>query len=101
MLQTLIRGMDPEWAAQYGLVIVDECHHLPAVAYTDAVRRIPARYWSGLTATPYRRDELDDLIRFQLGPVRHPSDGSLFISEDVTAGARGGRGHVWTVPYPP
>lgn len=71
MLQTLTRGMDPEWAAQYGLVIVDECHHLPAAAYTDAVRRIPARYWAGLTATPYRRDELDELIHFQLGPVRH------------------------------
>ena len=63
--------MDPEWAAQYGLIIVDECHHLPAAAYTDAAQRIPARYWIGLTATPYRRDQLDELIHFQLGPVRH------------------------------
>ena len=29
---------------------------------------IPARWWLGLTATPYRRDRLDDLIAFQLGP---------------------------------
>jgi len=71
MLQKLSRGMDPHWAAQYGLVIVDECHHLPAAAYTDAVQRIPARYWLGLTATPYRRDQLDELIHTQLGPVRH------------------------------
>lgn len=35
------------------------------------MRTIPARYWVGLTATPYRRDGLDDLIGFQLGPVRH------------------------------
>lgn len=35
------------------------------------MRTIPARYWLGLTATPYRRDGLDDLIGFQLGPVRH------------------------------
>jgi superfamily II DNA or RNA helicase len=71
MLQKLSRGMEPDWAAQYGLVIVDECHHLPAAAYTDAVQRIPARRWIGLTATPYRRDQLDELIHTQLGPVRH------------------------------
>ena len=55
----------------YGQVIVDECHHVPAAAFETAVRAIPARYWVGLTATPYRRDGLDDLIGFQLGPVRH------------------------------
>jgi len=71
LLQKLSRGMDPRWAEQYGLVIVDECHHLPAAAYTDAVQRIPARHWLGLTATPYRRDQLDELIHTQLGPMRH------------------------------
>ena len=43
--------------------------------------QIPARWWLGLTATPYRRDRLDDLIAFQLGPVRHsfapPEAGTL------------------------
>ena len=57
--------------ANYGLVVVDECHHVPAAAFEDAVRQIPARAWLGLTATPYRRDQLDDLIALQLGPVRH------------------------------
>ncbi|MFC6705621.1 DEAD/DEAH box helicase [Flexivirga alba] len=71
-LQTLSRrsGLD-EMLRAYGLVIVDECHHVPAAAFESAVRSIPARYWLGLTATPYRRDGLDDLIGFQLGPVRH------------------------------
>ena len=55
----------------YGLVVVDECHHVPAAAFESAVRTIPARCWLGLTATPYRRDGLDDLIGPQLGPVRH------------------------------
>ena len=36
-----------------------------------AVKEIPARRWLGLTATPYRRDKLDDLIAMQAGPVRH------------------------------
>jgi superfamily II DNA or RNA helicase len=71
-LQTLARrpGL-ADTLASYGLVVVDECHHVPAAAFEAAVRAIPARYWLGLTATPYRRDRLDDLIGFQLGPVRH------------------------------
>jgi superfamily II DNA or RNA helicase len=57
--------------AGYGLVIADECHHVPAAAFEHAVRQIPARRWLGLTATPYRRYKLDDLIWLQVGPVRH------------------------------
>lgn len=71
-LQTLSRRDDlRELTAGYGLVVVDECHHVPAAAFEHAVRQIPARRWIGLTATPYRRDQLDDLIALQLGPVRH------------------------------
>jgi superfamily II DNA or RNA helicase len=81
-LQTLARRDDlPELTAGYGFVVVDECHHVPAAAFENAVRQIPARRWLGLTATPYRRDELDDLIALQLGPVRHtmsaPEPGAL------------------------
>ena len=71
-LQTLAKRTDlAELSAPYGLVIVDECHHLPAVAFEHAVRQIPVRRWLGLTATPYRRDGLDQLIVQQCGPVRH------------------------------
>jgi Type III restriction enzyme, res subunit len=52
-------------------VVADECHHVPAAAFEHAVKQIPARRWLGLTATPYRRDKLDDLIALQVGPVRH------------------------------
>ncbi|HZC51426.1 MAG TPA: DEAD/DEAH box helicase family protein [Mycobacterium sp.] len=71
-LQTLSRRDDlAELTTGYGLVVVDECHHVPAAAFEHAVRQIPAQRWLGLTATPYRRDQLDDLIALQLGPVRH------------------------------
>jgi superfamily II DNA or RNA helicase len=71
-LQTLSRRDDiAELTAGYGLIVADECHHVPAAAFEHAVRQIPARRWLGLTATPYRRDKLDDLIAMQLGPVRH------------------------------
>lgn len=72
MLQTLARTADLESVTDgYGLIVVDECHHLPAAAFDNAVKQIRARRWLGLTATPYRRDQLDDLIKWQLGPIRH------------------------------
>jgi superfamily II DNA or RNA helicase len=71
-LQTLARRDDiPALTAGYGLVVADECHHVPAAAFEHAVKQIPARRWLGLTATPYRRDKLDDLIALQLGPTRY------------------------------
>ena len=36
---------------------------------------------------------------FAQGLYVDPSSSALFVTEDVTAGARGGRGHVWTVPF--
>ena len=79
-LQTLSRRDDiAELTAGYGLVVADECHHVPAAAFEHAVKQIPARRWLGLTATPYRRDKLDDLIALQVGPVRH----TIALSRDV------------------
>ena len=71
-LQTLSRRDDlAGLTAGYGLIVADECHHVPAVAFENAVKQIPVRRWLGLTATPYRRDKLDDLITMHVGPVRH------------------------------
>lgn len=72
MLPTLARRYDvAELTNAYGHVIVDECHHLAAAAYDHSLKPSAARYWLGLTATPKRRDGLDDLVTWQLGPIRH------------------------------
>jgi superfamily II DNA or RNA helicase len=72
MVQSLARRDDiAEVTAAYGLVIVDECHHVPAVTFERAVRDIPAKRWLGLTATPYRRDGLHALMAMHCGPIRH------------------------------
>ncbi len=55
----------------YGQVIVDECHHAPAVSFERVMREVKACYVLGLTATPYRRDGLQRLLHFQCGPIRH------------------------------
>ena len=56
---------------EYGQIVVDECHHLPAVSFDGLIQKAPARFILGLTATPYRRDGLGDLIMMRCGPVRH------------------------------
>jgi superfamily II DNA or RNA helicase len=72
MAQSLARRDDlPEVTSRYGLVVVDECHHVPAVTFERAVRQIPVRRWLGLTATPYRRDRLESMMNMYCGPVRH------------------------------
>lgn len=72
MIQTLARRDDSASTfSDYGLVVVDECHHLPAVSFEACVRDAPSRRWLGLTATPYRRDGLEGIINLQCGPVRH------------------------------
>ncbi len=77
-LQTLARREDPaEVFDGYGLVVVDECHHLPAVTFERCVRKAANRRWLGLTATPRRRDGLEGILHMQLGPTRH------IMSEDA------------------
>ena len=72
MIQSLKAIDDLEaFFANYGLVVIDECHHLPAVSFETAVRRAPVRHFLGLTATPYRRDGLQEIVTMQCGPIRH------------------------------
>jgi len=87
MVQSLARRDDLEEVTErYGLVVVDECHHVPAVTFERAVRQIPVRKWLGLTATPYRRDGLQAMMAMYCGPIRHhmpePS-GAQFLGRQV------------------
>ena len=51
-------------------MIVDECHHLPAVSFERVLAEVRARFVVGLTATPYRRDGQQPIVHMQCGPVR-------------------------------
>ena len=55
----------------YGMVLVDECHHIASPQGQALMQRIRAKYVYGLSATPSRSDRLDDIITMLLGPVRH------------------------------
>jgi superfamily II DNA or RNA helicase len=71
MIQSLVRrGQVSDIVAGYGNVIVDECHHVPASSFERVLSKVRARYITGLTATPRRRDGHDPIIPMQLGPIR-------------------------------
>ena len=72
MLQSLVHGgvVDPR-VREYGLVIVDECHHVSAAGFEQVLRAVPARYVYGLTATPARADGHGPIITMQCGPIRY------------------------------
>ncbi len=71
-LQTLTRLEDPaQVLSQYGLIVVDECHHVAAHTFASAIKNVPARRWLGLTATPKRTDRREEIMFMHCGPVRH------------------------------
>ncbi len=57
------------WGNKYGLLIFDECHHLPSASYQFAAVGAIAPYRLGLTATPERADGRDALYSELVGPV--------------------------------
>ncbi len=58
----------------YGMIIVDECHHVPAFSFEQIIKNTTAKYVYGLTATPSRPDGHHPIIFFHLGPVRFTVD---------------------------
>jgi hypothetical protein len=87
MIQSL-KAIDDlkEFFSSYGLLVIDECHHLPAFSFEACVRRAPVRHVFGLTATPYRRDGLQEIITMQCGPIRHrigSTEGQAGLSREL------------------
>ncbi len=75
LMQSLVRkGVVQDLVADYGHVIVDECHHLSAVGFEAVARAAKARYLLGLSATVARKDGHHPIIFMQCGPIRHRVD---------------------------
>ena len=86
MVQSLARHKTlDELLAGYGHIVVDECHHVPAVMTERVLQAAPARYLTGLTATPKRRDGHHPIITMQCGPVRHTIDPAATRSSQPLA----------------
>ncbi|HEX9046262.1 MAG TPA: DEAD/DEAH box helicase family protein [Verrucomicrobiae bacterium] len=75
IIQSLVRkGVVNDCVADYGQLIVDECHHLSARSFELVARRAKAKYVAGLSATVTRKDGHHPIIYMQCGPVRHRVD---------------------------
>ncbi len=71
VMQSLVRkGVVRDVVANYGQVIVDECHHVSAFSFERVMKEAKARFVLGLTATPLRRDGHHPIIFMQCGPIR-------------------------------
>ncbi|MGA1931997.1 TOTE conflict system archaeo-eukaryotic primase domain-containing protein [Arcobacter sp. YIC-464] len=61
----------PEVINNYSFVIVDECHHIPAVTFEQIIKNFKGKYLLGLSATPNRKDGLQPILFQQLGDVAY------------------------------
>lgn len=74
-MQSLVReGEVKALVKDYGMVIVDECHHVSAFSLEQILKNVYAKYVYGLTATPTRKDGHDPIIFMQCGPIRYKVD---------------------------
>ena len=67
-------GEVKECIKKYGMIIVDECHHIPAFSFEQILKKSNARYVYGLTATPERQDGHHPIIFLHCGPIRFKVD---------------------------
>ena len=71
VIQSLVRkGEVDDIVADYGHLVVDECHHLSAVSFEAVACRAKARFVLGLSATVTRKDGHHPIVFMQCGPVR-------------------------------
>ncbi|MBU4477535.1 MAG: DEAD/DEAH box helicase family protein [Candidatus Omnitrophica bacterium] len=67
-------GEVKEIVKNYGMAIVDECHHIPAFSFEQILKKVNAKYVYGLTATPVRQDGHHPILFMHCGPIRYKVD---------------------------
>jgi superfamily II DNA or RNA helicase len=88
--QTLNKRGAEDIRGTFGFVMIDECHHVPARTFTNVLKLFAAKYVLGLTATAMRRDQLDRIMEFYIGPIlrvsspSRPTGNSKFPQEPAT-----------------
>jgi len=88
MIQTLSRCKNlNEISQNFGTILVDECHHIPAKMFRDVITQLNPYYLFGLTATPTRKYNDEKLIFIYLGDIVYevPKDYNheLFSMKDM------------------
>jgi len=85
IVQTLVRNLDKlqDIGKEFGLVIVDEAHHVPASTFSKVIGYFSSYYLYGLTATPIRRDKMEPMMFAMMG------DPNAVISREAVKREKG------------
>ena len=75
-MQTLNRANLFEFKNSFGIIITDECHHIPAKTFREVISQFNPRYSYGLTATTKRKHNDEQLIYAFIGEI-------IFLLRDV------------------
>ncbi len=82
MIQSLSRNEKiDEISSNFGTIIVDECHHIPAKSFREAIVNFNSYYLYGLTATPKRKNNDEKLIYVYIGKVLYTANQIEQISQ--------------------
>jgi superfamily II DNA or RNA helicase len=75
VMQSLVSGDEvKDLVKDYGMVIVDECHHVSAFSFEQILKNVTSRFVYGLTATPTRKDGHHPIIYMHCGKIRYRVD---------------------------
>jgi len=72
LIQTLVKKIEngsKELKSAFGIVIIDECHHIPAKSFREAIHHLSPYYQYGMTATPFRKNNDEKLLFIYLGDI--------------------------------
>jgi superfamily II DNA or RNA helicase len=85
MLQSIsMKEYDPKVFKAFGLVIVDECHHIASESFSQSLSKLTSKHMLGLSATPERKDKLMYVMNWFLGPMLYRSNTADKVDEKVS-----------------
>ena len=84
IMQSVVKGDEVKpFVKDYGMVIVDECHHVSAFSFEKVLKTVSAKYVYGLTATAIRQDGHQPIIFMQCGSIRYKADALSQMMENM------------------
>lgn len=91
-IKTYIKG-------KFGLAIVDEAHQSGAIAYSKFMSELDCRYKLGMSATPMRKDVMNQVLLNVIGPVTVKSEAVGLIPriELLETGVKVQSAMNWTI----
>lgn len=99
MIQSLTRRDLSEFRNQFGMIIVDECHHIPAKSFREVIFQLNCFYLYGLTATPKRKNNDEKLIYVYIGNIIYEMTQKEFMESQNTKAEINIRETELFVPY--